>query len=92
MKTELQDKFSTKKTDAGVIKEAVNLVYKAVNVKVFYVKANKLYKEAKFNDQANFGLIREATKSDQVVLQFLALKKADTVLRDELYPLDVAIK
>ena len=42
------------------------------------MKAIKLYKEAKFNDQAKFGLIREAFKSDQGMLQFVFLRKADT--------------
>ena len=72
------DKFSTKKTEAEVMKEAVNLVYKGGNVKEFFVKASKLYKEAKFDDQAKFRLIREAIKSDQGMLQFLFLRKANT--------------
>ena len=42
------------------------------------MKASKLYKEAKFNDQAKFGLILEAIKSDQGMLQFVFLRKADT--------------
>ena len=77
-KTALLEKFSTKKTEAEVMKEAVNLEYKGGNVKEFFVKASKLYKEAKFNDQAKFGLIREAIKSDQGMLQFVFLRKADT--------------
>ena len=78
VKAALLEKFSTKKTEAEVMKEAVNLVYKGGNVKEFFVKASKLYKEAKFNDQAKFGLIREAIKSDQGMLQFVFLRKADT--------------
>ena len=52
-------------------------MYKGINVKKFFVKATKLYKEAKFNDQAKFGLTREAIKSDQAMLQLLFLRKAD---------------
>ena len=78
VKEALLVKFSTKLTEAGVMKEAVNLVYKGGNVKEFFVKASKLYKEAKFNEQAKFGLIREAIKSDQGMLQFVFLRKADT--------------
>ena len=46
-------------------------------VKEFFVKESKLYKEAKFNDQAKFGSIREATKFDQGMLQFVFLGKAN---------------
>ena len=58
------EKFSSKKIEAKVMKGAVDPVYKESNVKEFFVKANKLYKEAKFNDQAKFGSIDEAIKSD----------------------------
>ena len=68
MKAGLLENFSTKKTEAEVMKEAVNLVYKGDNVKEFFVKASKLYKEAKLTYQAKFGLIREAMKSDQDML------------------------
>ena len=60
------------------MKEAVNLVYRGSNVKEFFVKASRLYKEAKFNDQAKFGLVREAIKSDQGKSQIVFLRKADT--------------
>ena len=73
MKGALLEKFSSKKTETEVLNEAMNLVYKGVNVKEFFVKARKLYKEAKFNDQAKFRLVREAIKFDQVIL-----RKADT--------------
>ena len=41
------------------------------------MKASKLYKSAKFNDQAKFGLIREATNSDQSMLQFVFSRTVD---------------
>ena len=50
MKAALLENFSTKKTEAEVMKEAVNLVYKGDVVKEFFMKDSKLYKEAKFND------------------------------------------
>ena len=34
--------------------------------------------DSKFNAQSKFGLIREAIKSDQTMLQFVFLRKADT--------------
>ena len=60
------------------MKEAVNLVYRNGNVKEFFIKARKLYKEAKFNGHAKFGLIREAFKFGQGMLRFVFLRKADT--------------
>ena len=36
-----------------------------------------MYKEAKFNDQAKFGLVREAIKSDEGMLQFVFWRKTD---------------
>ena len=41
------------------------------------MKASKLYKEAKFNEQANFGLLSEDIKSDKGMSQFIFLRKAD---------------
>ena len=78
VKTALMEKFSTTKREAEVMKEAVNLVYKGRNVKEFFVKASKLHMEAKFNDRAKFGLIREAIKSDQGMLNFVFLRMTDT--------------
>ena len=60
VKAESLEKIYSKKTEAEVMKEAVNFAYKACSVKEFFVQARKLYKEAKFNGQAKFGLIREA--------------------------------
>ena len=59
------------------MKKAMNLVYKGINVWEFFVKASKLYKEAKFNDRAKFGLIREAINSDRGTLQSAFLKMAE---------------
>ena len=64
VKAALLENFSTKKTESGVMKEAVNIVYKGGKIKEFFLKASKLYKVAKFNHQAKFGLIREAIKFD----------------------------
>ena len=60
------------------MKAAVNLVYKSGNVKKFFAKTNKLYKEADLNDQAKFGLIRKANRPDQGMLQFVFLRNAAT--------------
>ena len=78
MEPALLENFYAKKTEVEVMKEAVNFVYKRGNIKEFFVKAIKLRKETNLNDQAKFGLIREAIKSDQGMLQFVFLSKADT--------------
>ena len=78
MKAALFGNFSTKNTEAKVMKEAVKLVCKWVNVKEFFIKASTLYKEAKFNDGVKFGLIREAIKTGRGMFQFLFSRKAGT--------------
>ncbi len=45
------EKFSTKKTEAETIKEAVNLRYIGDDFEEFIVKAGKLYREAKFREE-----------------------------------------
>ena len=77
MNTALLDNSCAKKTEAEVMEEPVNLLYKGGNVKEFFVKANKLHKKARFNDQAKFGFIREAIKRSRYVTV--------CVLREERY-------
>ena len=59
------------------MKKAVNLLYEKDNFNGLFLRANKLYKEAKSNNQAKFGLIRETVKSDQGMLQFVFLTKKE---------------
>ncbi len=59
------------------MKESVNLNYPGEDVKEFFVRASKLYKEANFNG-ANRGIITEAMQSDLSLLQFAVLRKATT--------------
>jgi len=76
VKEVMLDKFSTKKTEAEVMKEAINLVYDGGDVNAFIAKADKLYTKAKFNGVSKLGLIREALKTDQMMLQFVLLRGA----------------
>ncbi len=71
------EKFSTKKTESETMKEAVNLTYKGEDFKLL-VRASKLYKEANFNDGMRHGMIMEAIKSDEILLQFVLLRKVST--------------
>ena len=78
VKKALLEKFSRKKKESETIKEAVNLTYKGEDVKEFFVRAKKLYKEANFNEGTKHGMIMEAIKSDQSSLQFVLLRKVIT--------------
>ena len=75
VKAGLLEKFSIKKTNPEVMKEALNLVCKGGNVKELFMKASKYYKEAKFSDRVKFVLIREAIKSDLGTLQSVFIRK-----------------
>lgn len=68
------EKFSTKRTDAEVILKAVTLKLTNGDVNEFFMKEDKLYTKAKFNDQGKFGLIREAIKDDETLLQFIIFR------------------
>ena len=60
------------------MKEAVNLTYKDEDAKEFFVRASKLCKKANFNEGTKHGMIMEAIKSDQSLLQFTLLRKVNT--------------
>ncbi len=72
------EKFSPKKTETETMREAVNHRYIGDDIKDFIVKAGKLYREAKFSEELNFGMIQEAIRSDQALMYFVLLKKAKT--------------
>jgi len=74
VKEVMLDKFSTKKTEAEVMKEAVTLVYDGGDVSSFIARADKLYTRAKFDERSKLGLIREALKTDQVMLQYVLFR------------------
>lgn len=59
-----------------MIKEVVKRVYKWGNVKQFFLKESELYKEAKCNDLAKPGLIREAINFAYGVLQFVFFRNS----------------
>ncbi len=78
VKQTLLAKFSTKKTESETMKEAMNLTYQDEDVKEFYARASKLYKEAYFNEGLKHGMTMEPINSDQSLLQFVLLRKAWT--------------
>ncbi len=68
VKKAMLEKFSTKKTEAETMREAVNLRYVGDDIKEFIVRAGKLYKEAKFSEEFKFEMIQEAIRSDQALM------------------------
>ena len=70
------EKFSTQKTEAEIMKDAVTLSYDGGDIKAFITKAEKAYNQAKFNDSAKFGLLREALNGDHMLLQFVLFRGA----------------
>lgn len=71
VKEVMLEKFSSKKTEAEIMREAVTLSYDGSDIKSFIAKADKLYTKAKFDEESKLGLIREALKTDPVMLQFV---------------------
>ena len=69
-------KFSTQKSEAESMKEAISLSYDGGDIQKFLTRAEKACNQAKFNDEAKFGLLREELKSDQLLLQFFLFRGA----------------
>ncbi len=78
VKKALLEKFSTKKTKSETRKEEVNQSYQGEDVKEFFVKASKVYKEADFNEGTKEGTVIEAIRSDHNLLHFVLLRKVRT--------------
>ena len=61
------------------MKEESNLSYQSEDVKEFFVKETKLYKEANFNKSTKHQMIMEDITSDQRLFHFAVLKKVRTL-------------
>ncbi len=59
--------------------KAVNLTYKGEDVKEFFVRASKLYKEANFNEGTKHGMIMETIKSDQIFFPIFVAEEGQYV-------------
>ena len=70
------EKFSLRKTESEITKEAISLEYDGGDIQTFLTRADKLYSQAKFNDHAKFRLLRDSLKSDQMLLQFVLFRGA----------------
>ena len=74
VKEKILKKYTTKKTDAEILREAAALKYKGWDTKVFIMKADKLCIQTKLDDQAKFGLVRQVIKSKKMLLQFVLFR------------------
>ena len=85
------EKFSVRKTESEIMKEAISLEYNCVDIQASPIRADKLYSQAKFNDQAKFGLLRDSLKSDQMLLQFVLFRERKIIMRSSKYVVNTPI-
>ncbi len=78
VKAALLEKLSTKKTESETMKEAVNLTYQGGDVKEFFAKESKFFKEARFKEGTKQGMIMKSIQSYQRFLHFALLRTAKT--------------
>ena len=78
VKEKMFEKFASKMTIAEATVEAVNLRYKGQDMSEFLKKADKLYGQAGFTDEAKYGLIRKAVEGDRDLIRFVVLRSART--------------
>ena len=76
VKRVMLEKYSVRKTESEIMKGAKSLEYDGGDIQTSLTRADKLYSQAKFNDQAKFGLLRDSLKSDQMLLQFVLFRGA----------------
>ena len=76
VKEAMISRFAPKRPPAIVMKDAVNLRYNGGDIKLFIEKADRAYREAKFNNESKLGLIREAINGNGMLMQFALLRGA----------------
>ena len=79
VKKVMLEKFSVRKTESEIMKQATSLEYDGGDIQTFLTRANKIYSQAKFKNQAKFGLLRDFLKSDLMLLQF-ALSREQKIM------------
>ena len=70
------EKFSVQKTESEIMEEAIFLEHDGGDIQNFRTRAYNLYSQAKFNDQAKSGLLRDSSKSGQILLEFVLFRGA----------------
>ena len=59
------EKFSVRKTESEIIREAISLEHGGGDIQTFLTRTDNLYSEEKSNDHAKLGILRDSLKSDQ---------------------------
>ena len=70
------EKFLVQNTESKIMKEAISFQYDDCDIHALFTRADNLYSQAKFNEEANFGLLQNFLKSDQILQQFVLFKGA----------------
>ena len=68
------EKFSVWKSESEIMKEAISLECDGGEIHAFFTRDDKLYWEGKFYGKSKFGFLRDALKSDQILLLFVLFK------------------
>ncbi len=66
VKKEMQEKFSTQKTEPETMRDALTLRYDAGDASNFLLRADKVYNLAKVVENVKFELLRDSLKSDKM--------------------------
>ena len=64
-------KFSTQKTESEIMREALTPRYDGGDNPTFLSRADKVYNQAKVDENAKFALLRNDLKSNQMFFQFV---------------------
>ena len=65
------EKFSVRKTESEIMKEAISLEYGGGDIQNFLTRADNSCLQAKLNEQVKSRLLRDSLKSDQMLQQFV---------------------
>ena len=90
MKDAMLKKFTTQKSEAEIMRDAISLLYDGRDLHVFLTKAEIIHKQAKFNAQAKYVLLREALQGDYNLLQFVLFRGAKNYDEVKKYCLEYA--
>ncbi len=71
VKASIIAEFPPRRSQESIMREVVTLKYAGGDVDVFVHKAEKLYREAKFNESAMRGLLRDAISNCPSLFQFV---------------------
>lgn len=83
VKTAMLEEFSTRRSEAEVMRDPAILKYKGGDIRAFLVKEDRFYLQTKFNDSSKLSLFMESIKSDQIMVQFILYRGCKIYLEGE---------